>query len=213
MKVRSIRCAFYLTGMLAALVFNTTAQADRENDDDRSKGDMACPVEYYNGIPMDVEFGPGTQEITHCLQVRHKAKVVVAIDNTHPTDKNGITKKDKATFLSNVDLMIKNYEQVHGMKIGKDIKVAVVGSASGALLLTKTHKAWGIDALGHPMPNPFAALVQKGIDAGMKFYLCQMAARELGIKRDTVLDGVAMVPGGHIAVADLQMRGYALIKP
>lgn len=213
MKVRSIRSKFYLTGMLAALVFSSAAQADRERDDDHDKSDTACPVEYYNGIPMDVEFGPGTQEITHCLQVRHNAKVVIAMDNTHPTDKNGVTKKDKATFLSNVDLMITNYEQVHGMKIGKDIKVVVVGSASGALLLTKTHKAWGVDALGHPMPNPFAALVQKGIDAGMKFYLCQMAARELGIKRDNTLDGVAMVPGGHIAVADLQMRGYALIKP
>ncbi len=212
MKIHSIRFASCLTGLFAALAFGNGAQS-HENDNDHGKGDTACPVEYYNGIPMDVEFGPGTQEITHCLQVRHNAKVVISMDATHPKGKNGLARTDKATFLSNVDFMIANYEQVHGMKIGKDIKVVVVGSSSGALLLTKAHKAWGVDALGQALPNPFAALVQKGIDAGMKFYLCQMAARELGIKRDNTLDGVEMVPGGHIAVADLQMRGYALIIP
>lgn len=203
------------TCTLILLIASTTAFAYHEKEDEHGIGhdNKACPVEFYNGIPMDVEFGPGTQEITHCLQKRHDAKVVVSVDTTHPTVKSGAINPLKATFLSNVDLMIANYEQVHGMKIGKDIDVAVVASSSGALLMTKRHKAWGVDALGNPLPNPFAALVQKGIDAGMKFYLCQMAARELGIKTDNVLDGVEQVPGGQIAVGDLQLMGYALIKP
>ncbi len=209
----TIRPLRVLAGLACATLFSTTAWAYHDGHGNETKGSNECPVEFYNGVPMDTEFGPGTQEITHCLQVRHHAKVVVAVDSAHPADKNGVVKKDKATFLSNVDLMIANYEQVHGMRIGKDIDIVVVASSSGGLLLTKAHKAWGVDANGTPLPNPFAEFVKKGIAAGMKFYLCQMAARELGIKRDNILDGVEMVPGGHIAVADLQMLGYALIKP
>ncbi|MFO8024678.1 DsrE family protein [Thiohalophilus sp.] len=45
----------------------------------------------------------------------------------------------------------------------------------------------------------------------VKFYLCQMASQMPGIKKANKIDGVTFVPGGHIAVADFQMDGYALI--
>jgi intracellular sulfur oxidation DsrE/DsrF family protein len=197
-----------LTSMGAAYAYH-----DEGGDDDHGR-DQPCPVEYFNGIPLDTEFGPGTEAITHCLKTRHHAKVVIAVDSTHPMNKDGVVNKSKATFLSNIELMIANYEQVHHMEIGKDVKIIVVASSSGGLLMTKRHKAFGLDPVtGEPNPNPFVSLVERGLEEGFKFYLCQMAARELGIKTDNVIPGVEFVTGGHIAVADLQMLGYALIKP
>ena len=138
---------------------------------------------------------------------------MVEVDSAFPADINGIVNKSKATFLTNIDKMIDNYEVVNGMEIGKDIDIVVVMSSSGAALLTKAHKSFGLDAFGNPNPNPFAAQVAKGIAKGMKFYLCQMAARELNIKRNNMLDGVEFVTGGHLAVVDLQQLGYAVLKP
>ena len=180
---------------------------------EKEHGSQACPVAYLNGVPLDVEFGAGSEAITHCVAKRHEAKLVVSVESAFPADINGVVNKNKATFLSNIDKMIDNYEIVNGMQIGKDIDIVVVMSSSGAALLTKAHKSFGLDVYGNPNPNPYAALVAKGIAKGMKFYLCQMAARELGIKRSNMLDGVEFVTGGQIAVADLQQLGYAMLKP
>ena len=198
-----------LAGILAGALFVPLANAADASLNNSKK----CPVGNLNGVPLDVEFGAGTEAITHCVEKRSNAKLVIAVDSAFPTDINGAVQKNKATFLTHIDKMIDNYEIVNGMRIGKDIDISVVMSASGAVLLTKTHKAFGVDATGNANPNPYASLVAKGLAKGMKFYLCQMAARELGIKRDNMLDGVEFVSGGHIAVADFQQRGYAMLKP
>jgi len=190
-----------------ANAYHSESGANKEN------GGKECPVNYLNGVPLDVEFGVGSEAITHCLVKRHGAKLVVEVDSAFPADINGIVNKNKATFLTNIDKMIDNYEVVNGMEIGKDIDIVVVMSSSGGALLTKAHKSFGLDAYGNPNPNPFAAQVAKGIAKGMKFYLCQMAARELGIKHNNMLDGVEFVTGGHLAVVDLQQLGYAVLKP
>ena len=208
-------------------------------DDDDKK---ACPVDYYdqpyvmsNGKvidnpnelarTIDEEFGVGAESITHCLSNRKKAKVVVAINGAHPSNKNGLAQLNKARFLSNIEYMRENYEDVHGMKIGKDIKVIAVASSSGALLMTTHHPAWmrdkesisdpvcpmKPDLMGKTCTNPFRGLVERAQQIGVKFYLCQMASRVLGIKMGNKIEGVKFVPGGHIAVADFQMDGYSLI--
>lgn len=202
------------TGVLSLALLVPVANAyHSESDDNKEHGKNECPVGYLNGVPLDVEFGFGSEAITHCLVKRHGAKLVVEVDSAFPADINGIVNKSKATFLTNIDKMIDNYEVVNGMEIGKDIDIVVVMSSSGAALLTKAHKSFGLDAFGNPNPNPFAAQVAKGIAKGMKFYLCQMAARELNIKRNNMLDGVEFVTGGHLAVVDLQQLGYAVLKP
>ncbi len=203
-------CRFAAPAALSCLLVASPVLA-HDGDDD---GDaLPCPVQYYNNVPMDEEFGAGTQAITECLKVRDDAKIVISVAKAHPANKNGVTQLDKANFLSNIDLMTANYEHVHGMRIGDDVKIASVHSSSGALLLTKRHKAWGLNADGTPKANPFIHLVEKGLADGYEFYICQMASRALGIKKDNVIDGVKFVPGGHIAVADFQLRGYALIEP
>lgn len=172
-----------------------------------------CPVTPYDGATsMDDEFGYGAQAITRCLQVRKHAKVVVSVDHTFFSNAFGQVQTNRATFLSNIEHMIRNYENVHGMTIGKDVEVAVVFSESGALLAATQHPAFAQASGGNPA-NPFVHLVERGLEKGFKFYLCQTAARNLNINMQNKIEGVRFVPGGHIAVADFQLQGYALIQP
>ena len=183
-------------------------------DDDHGHGNkQACPVTPYDGVTsMDDEFGYGTQALTQCLRVRHKAKVVIAVDSTHPHDAFGVVQTGRATYLSNIEKMVRNYEVVHGMTIGKDVDIVVVLSQSGSVLGTKKHAIFARSNAGNPT-NPFSSLLEFGLQKGIKFYICQEASRALGIRKDNVIEGVHFVPGGHIATADFQLRGYALIRP
>lgn len=183
------------------------------DDDHAANNKMPCPVTPYDGVTsMDDEFGYGTQAATQCLRVRHKAKVVISVDYTHPYDPFGVVQTNRATYLSNIEKMVRNYEVVHGMTIGKDVDIVVIFSQSGGALATKKHAIFAKSNAGNPA-NPFIGFVEFGLQKGIKFYLCQEASRGLGIKKDNVIDGVNFVPGGHIAVADFQLRGYGLIRP
>lgn len=196
--------------ILASLLGLNSALAD---DDRALDNKLPCPVTPYNGVTsMDDEFGYGTQALTHCLRVRHKAKVVIAVDSTHPHDAFGVVQTSRATYLTNIEKMVRNYEVVHGMTIGKDVDIVVVLSQSGSVLGTKKHAIFARSNAGNPT-NPFISLLEFGLQKGIKFYICQEASRALGIKVDNIIDGVHFVPGGHIATADFQMRGYALIRP
>lgn len=191
--------------VITSLVFAHAASADND-------GARPCPVVPYDGVTsMDAEFGVGAEAITHCLKTRKHAKVVVSVDHTFFINAFGVVQKNRATFLSNIDHMVRNFENVHGMTIGEDVDVVVVFSESGAVLATTQHAVFN-QANGNPV-NPFVSLVEHGLQKGMKFYLCQTAARNLGITMATMIPGVKFVPGGHIAVADFQMQGYALIQP
>lgn len=172
-----------------------------------------CPVTPYNEISIDEEFGDGAGAITHCLKHREKAKVVILIDHTFPLSPLGKAKRHKATFLSNMDIMIRNYEVVHGMQIGKDVDIVVVAASSGAALMTTEHRIFGENSLGDPLANPFVEQVELGLKNNIQFFVCQAASRALGINMDNKIPGVNFVPGGHIAVADFQLDGYVLIRP
>jgi intracellular sulfur oxidation DsrE/DsrF family protein len=197
-----------------AVLFSLTTLTTANAHDERHQKDaeLPCPVAYYNGVPMDEEFGAGAQEITHCAQNRKNAKVVIEVDYPFPYDAFGNVQTNKANFLSNIEKMIDNYEVVHGMTIGKDVHINVVFSSSSAILATTQHPLFAKANGGDPT-NPFQALVNRGIEKGFNFYVCQMASRTLGINMSNKIEGVNFVPGGHMAVADFQLDGYALIRP
>jgi intracellular sulfur oxidation DsrE/DsrF family protein len=183
------------------------------DDDHRRDNPQPCPVLPYDGVtPMDVEFQGDAQAVTQCLRVRHHAKVVISV--THPFMSNAFNQvtTNRATFLTNLDHLVRNYENVHGMTVGKDVDVVVVLAESGGILAAQQHALFG-QAFGGNTANPFIPLMQQAMAKGIKFYLCQTAARNLGIKMPNMIPGVMFVPGGHIAVADFQMQGYALIQP
>lgn len=196
--------------VLAALFSATALAADNNN---ANPNPMPCPVVPYDGItPMDNEFGLGSQDMTQCLRVRHNAKVVISVSHPFFFNAFGQVQKNRATFLSNLDHLVRNYENVHGMTIGKDVDVVVVFLESGGVLATTQHGVFA-QANGGNATNPFVNLVQEAQAKGIRFYLCQTAARNLGITRATMIPGINFVPGGHLAVADFQLQGYAVINP
>jgi len=225
---------------------SVTALADRFSDAVVNK--EACPVTAYPTMPLgtdptialDLEFGPGAQAITQCLKNRKKLKVVVRVDNTFMTDPYGAARLNAPLFLTNIDKMITQYETTHGLKIGEDIDIRVVFSGTGAVLAAESHgifkeaaRRWNLqNPVGSPqnpsgivMPettaNPYIAIVNRGLDKGMKFYLCQEASRTLGISMTAnattglgkKIPGINFVPAAHAATADFQMDGYAIIIP
>lgn len=211
-----------LFGAIVVLASNT-APADEGGFMPEDK-DSCKNVEPYDGVrSMDDEFGAGAEAITKCLTVRHHAKVVISVETVFPITPTGTANQQRATFLSNIDKMVRNYE-IHGMTIGKDVDVVVVFSQVGALLATESHPVFaGANGL-HPgdPTNSFRAFVDYGLAHGFKFYLCQEASRTLGINMtgSTVapikykkIPGVNFVPGGMIAVADFEMLGYAVLVP
>jgi intracellular sulfur oxidation DsrE/DsrF family protein len=202
----------YFTSIAIIVLSSLPFVAAAHDDDDDKKG-KPCPVDYYDGIPMDVEFGEGAQAITTCLKKRKNMKVVIAVDHTHPSNPFGNTITTRATFLTNIKRMVQNYEVVHGMEIGKDVDVIAVFSGSGAALMTTEHWIFGGPGNTTPVANPFVDLVEYGLEKGFRFYVCQTASRALGIDMSTKIPGVRFVPGGHIAVADFQAQGYNLIRP
>jgi intracellular sulfur oxidation DsrE/DsrF family protein len=194
---------------LGALLFGSLASGD---DDHGKKNPQPCPVEPYGVLTIDEEFGAGAQDITLCNRVRHHAKVVVSVGHPFLIGPTGQPNRSSARYFSNLDHMITNYEKVHGMTIGKDVDVVVVLLESGGALAATQHAIFNPVAGGAAVANPFIALVQQAMDKGIKVYLCQTAARSLGINMSNMIPGIQMVPGGHISVADFELQGYALIS-
>lgn len=188
-----------------------------------------CPVEWYNqdgafdptkpSLTMAEEFGDtwiddngnafpyDVQANTRCNQKTSGAKLVLQVDSNWSKDPAG---KVTAFWLSTRREMLRNYE-IQGMEVGKDVDVVVVLSTAGATLATKSHARFaGANAVATDTTNPFKADVIAALDSGIKIYVCQTAARALGIKAAHLIDPrIQFVPGGHIAVVDFQQKGYA----
>ena len=194
--------------------------------DKYSKDGSALLGSYDTSVVIDAEFGEGAQEITQCLKKRENAKIVVRVGDAFSHDAFGNLRFNKPLFLGNVDKMINQYENTHGMKIGKDVDIRVVFSGSGAALASTKHgifmkaaATWNQNPAnaGNLMTvspvNPYISVLKEAMDAGIKFYLCQEASRTLGITMDNKIEGVNFVPAAHAATADFQMDGYAIILP
>ena len=144
--------------------------------------------------------------------MRHNAKVVISVSHPFFFNAFGAFQKGRATFFSNLDHLTRNYENMHGMTVGKDVEIAVVLVESGGVLAATEHGVFA-QANAGVATNPFIHLVEAAKAKGIKIYLCQTAARNLGITRANMIPGIEFVPGGHIAVADFQLRGYAVLNP
>lgn len=180
---------------------------------------------------IDAEFGEGAQAITQCLKNRVNAKIVVRVNEAFSEDAFGNKRLNKAMFFSNIEKMINQYENTHGMKIGEKVDIRVVFSGAGAVLATTGHKvfvgaakkfnvanataiaAGEVSPLAVSPVNPYKDLVKRGMEVGMHFYLCQEASRTLGITMANKIPGINFVPAAHAATADFQMDGYAIILP
>ncbi len=181
-------------------------------------GNNQCPVGLVSGTSLDNEFGPGTQELTKCLQKRNQVKMVVQI-NQFKTSAGG------AYGLGNISNIIDDYEITHGMVRGRDYEIAVVLHGPGGMMALKdtSYNGAGAQVSGR---NPFEGQVKALLEKGVKFYFCQNTTRayqnngtlpryqQIGISAtDQLIQGVQYTTAGLTSIADFEAAGYAYIQP
>jgi intracellular sulfur oxidation DsrE/DsrF family protein len=205
-------------------------------------GNNECPVGVLTNSPgdpdttLDLEFGPGTQELTRCLSRRHNVKVVVQINQfcRDTWNKAGdrvrkITDCDagRAYALGNINNMLNDYEITHGMRPDKDFEVvAVVHSGGGDLILQDGYSFTDGTKGGVTVSNPFQTDVEKLLARGVRFLFCQNTTRGFirsgklpsyedgeGSATDAMIPGVEYTTAGVTAIADLQSKGYTYVQP
>jgi intracellular sulfur oxidation DsrE/DsrF family protein len=183
---------------------------------DVSAGGNGCPVGLVNGMTLDEEFGPGSQELTECNKVRHNVKLLIQLNQYGSGAPGG------AYGLNNIKNVIDDYEITYGMRPGKDYEiVAVVHSSGGPLVLQNGVPFTGMsDGLSHNTINAYEADVSALIDKGVQFLFCQNTTR--GYQKanklpadatSALIPGVGYVTAGIAAIADFQARGYRYVQP
>lgn len=161
-----------------------------------------CPVGLVSGLTLDDEFGPGTKELTRCLE-KKPIKVLFQINQFCAN-----TACTRPYALSNVTNAIDDYEITHGFK-KTDYKIALVVHGEGInMVLNNTNLAPGT-----PDRNPFVKNIEKLLANGVKIYLCQNTARSRGIKTADLIPGVGYVTAGVSAIADFQGLDYSYVQP
>jgi intracellular sulfur oxidation DsrE/DsrF family protein len=51
------------------------------------------------------------------------------------------------------------------------------------------------------------------LSMGVKFFVCSISLRALGVKKEDLIDGVEVVDSGIKRIVELEREGYAYIKP
>jgi intracellular sulfur oxidation DsrE/DsrF family protein len=172
-------------------------------------GNTECPVGLVNGLSLDDEFGPGTQQLTRCLAKRAQVKMVVQI---HQLCANGAATCTNPYALGNIRNILDDYEITHGMTAGRDYEVVAVLHGSGGRMALKN--------------NPFESQVQGLMARGVKFYFCQNTTRGFirgGIlpnfqttgqsATEQLIDGMQYTTAGLTSIADFEAAGYQYIQP
>lgn len=196
-----------VSGMLfMALGGNSVLAADNDSNNE-------CPVGFVNGMDLDDEFGPGTSELTRCVERRNQVKVVMQINRFCRDDvPNSECASNRAFALGNIRNMIKDYEITQGMQQGKDYEIVAVVHSGGGMQLLKDQ------GTGR---NQFEQQVKDLMEQGVKFYFCQNTTRGF-IKKGILpaynataqlIDGVEYVTAGVTAIADFQAHGYHYVQP
>lgn len=208
MKHVPLKCVAALL-TLAVITLPGFARADNA----ASNGNTECPVGLVSGMTLNQEFGPGTSQITHCIKKRHH--VLIAFQLTHFCGDEESTPAacKRAYGLGQMMNVIHDYEITAGMKRGVDYKMIAIAYGDGGRLLLKDN-------------NQFAAEVKALMADGVTFYMCQNTTRGFiragllpnyvttGIPVETgLIAGTQFVTAGVSAIADHELRGWAVVKP
>jgi intracellular sulfur oxidation DsrE/DsrF family protein len=87
-----------------------------------------------------------------------------------------------------------------------DIVAVAFGPATSALV--RESKPHGADA---PVPNPNIELIRQLQAAGVTVAVCSQALQGNGYAKEQLLPGVRLDDAAIVTIANLQLRGYALI--
>lgn len=200
---------FFAAAFLLASPF-ARALAD---DDHKGNGSNECPVGLVSGKTLDEEFGAGTSAITHCLERRHKVKLLIQI-NRFCRDNVANAQCTRPYALGNLVNIIDDYEITHGMTRGRDYEIVAVVHDAGAHLLIKNE-------FSRTGGNQFEGLVKSLMDKGVKFLFCQNTTRGFvnqgfltaGNATAEIIEGVEYTTAGLTSIADFQSRGYQYVQP
>ena len=204
---------------LTVLFWGTPVLADAD------AGINECPVGLLDpDKTLNDEFGPGSQDLTRCLDKRKTVKLVMQI-NKFCNSSVPNPACTRAYGLGNLSNMIKDYEITHGMVPGKDYEMVVVVHSGGGMIVVKDA---GLDGDGNPVTgrNQFQGTVETLISQGVKFYFCQNTTRGMvrgnrlpstsdsaGGATAELIDGVQYVTAGLTAIGDFASRGYSYVQP
>jgi len=192
---------FVVIGLLMGSFFLKGVDASAKDDEKVKR--VKCPVGLVTGMSLDKEFGAGTSKITQCIRKIPKIKAVFELNRTCADQAC-----TRAYGLINLRKSIKDYEVTHGLKSGVDFELVAIMLGNGNTLSINNDSA-----TKHPRVNPFQAEVQALMKQGVKFFLCQNAARAGKIVKAHIIPGVHFVTAGVTALTDFQQRGFALIHP
>lgn len=167
------------------------------------------------GQTFEQEFGPGSEELTRCIERRSNVKVLFQLNQKCKDDSCS-----KPYGLGNIANLLNDYEQTYGMESGKDFEVAVVVHSGGwPLVVQDDHQnGYGNWVTG---TNPWQSTVENLMARGVKFYLCQNTVRSkvaskalpAGDVSAQLIPGVQYTTSGVAALADFQALGYTYQQP
>jgi len=174
--------------------------------DDPSEGSK-CP----SSLKLNQEFGSETKKNTRCLVNTLGVKLLIHIQRHCVIDgSSGANDSSECTESHALNVAVnavKDYEETHGMKRGRDYHIAVVLNGEGAIFGLDPDSE---DANSHAKANHSPDVVKDLLDYGVSIYLCQNTARSMSIKLHQLVDRVQFVTAGVTAIGDLQLQGYAL---
>jgi intracellular sulfur oxidation DsrE/DsrF family protein len=174
-------------------------------------GNTECPVGLVTGKTLDAEFGPGTQNLTKCIEKRSQVKMVVQI--------NQLGTATRPYALGNIENIIADYETTHGMVRGRDYEIVAVIHSGGGFMALKND---GYNGSGQWVTgrNPAQGKVEELMEKGVKFYFCQNTTRAYlgthlpaGDATAQLIPGMLYTTAGLTSIADFQAAGYQYIQP
>lgn len=242
MKRHIIPGGLLITAMIG-FGFNSVASADGSTPWDMEfwerlerRTNYICPDV---SPTWNMEFGPGTKRLTHCIHKRGKrtkVKVMVQINKFCRDEWNSagdrvlkITDCDpgRAYALHNIDNMLNDYEITYGMRPGEDFRVVALVHGEGNHIVLQDGYKFDDTVKGEVIiDNPYQSDVEALMARGVRFLFCQNSARNFmshgelpsymegeGSATEALIPGVEYITAGMTAMADLQSRGYSYIQP
>ena len=182
--------------------FVSAKETDNE-DFDAQLSDVDCPVGLINGLTLEEEFGPGASEITRCLDNDSDVLSVYPLNRLCKTDSC-----ESPYAIGNINNAINDYEITNGLVLHEDYDITAIVYSTGALFAIDNNAA-----VLFPEQNPFQTQIEELLAKGVHIYLCQNTARAKGIRTENLIQGIKFVTSGVTAIADLQLKDYALIQP
>lgn len=174
------------------------------NDNVSATALATCPQAAVDA--MNIDFGPGTSDVTKCLTVRDDIRVAVNLSTSTLNPKSGISQT-----INNVKNLIQNYEGIYGLTLNDEYEVVVVAHFAGGRFLLNDdayNRTYAVTT-GNPTRVDIEALVAKGIP----IYMCQNTMRSNQWVSADLIPGVLQVPGGVAALVDYSLQHWALLTP